>query len=92
MSTAEVLMTAMMVLITVLIAGGIPWGYAIGQKVTRIEAKLTNGISNRIEKHSDDLDSLDQRIGSIENFVGNISPEHLRRVKEQRQRRDSGQS
>lgn len=86
MTAAEVLMTAMMALISVLIAGGIPWAYVIGQKVTRIEAKLSNGISERLDRHSDNLETLDQRMNAIERAIVN-NPDHVRRVTRERERR-----
>ena len=88
MTTAEVLMTAMMMLITVLLAGGIPWAYVIGQKVTRIESKLTNGIPERIERHSDGIDDLTRRLQVLETLLSQ-NPEHARRVRERQQGKGS---
>ena len=91
MTTSEVLMTAMMALVTVVIAGGVPWGYVIGQKVTRIESKLSNGLTNRIERHSDELSGLDSRIQTLEMVLTGDNIDHVRRVIRERQKRKQDQ-
>ena len=90
MTTSEVLMTAMMGIVTVVIAAGIPWAYTIGNKITRIESKLSNGISERIERHSDSLSDMDQRVSTIEQVLADGGKfDHVRRVLEERAKRRS---
>ena len=88
MTTPEVLMMAMMAIITVIIAGGIPWANVIGQKVARIESKLSNGLTNRIERHSDAIDGMNSRVQTLEMLLTGDNIEHVRRVIRERQRRE----
>jgi len=51
MTTVEVIHSIMLTLMSIILLRAIPWAMCIGKKITRVETKISNGISARLDNH-----------------------------------------
>lgn len=60
-SAVEVLHTSLLVLLSVVTGGAVPWAFKVSNRLTRIETKLSNGLSTTITETDHRLTSLELR-------------------------------
>ena len=77
-STQMTVQTIVMVVIGVITTGMVPWAYLIERRLARLEARLGNGFSKRIEKHSDLLHDVQNEIHVIETKMATLPPDEWR--------------
>ena len=51
MTTVEVIHSIMLTIMVALLLRAIPWAMSIEKKITRVDTKISNGISARLDNH-----------------------------------------
>lgn len=55
-----------LVMIGLVTTAGVPWAFIMERRLARIEARLVNGISQRLDSHSKIIVDLERRIREVE--------------------------
>jgi hypothetical protein len=51
MTNAEIILSVFMAVLTILSTFAIPWAFKVSNKLTVIDTKLTNGLTDKVQEH-----------------------------------------
>jgi len=59
MTTAEIILAVFMAVLTIVSTFGIPWAFRVSNKLTAIDTKLSNGLTDRVQEYGKRIHKLE---------------------------------
>ena len=84
--------TVLMTIMTLVMGGLVPWAYVIERRLSRIEARLTNGLNDRVARVEQRLDTYEDQLhkAAYNIELHTQMDAERKRQKEQRRNEDGG--